>query len=78
MRFALHKMFEVFGLSMGDLLYEEYVLGNEELHPLKKDAPKCMRPIGRSTVISIFVLKQPAGGSGELSIYHGLTTSSRV
>jgi len=39
MGFALHEMFEVLGLSIGDLPYEEYILGTEELHLLKRDAP---------------------------------------
>jgi len=39
MGFALHEMFEVLGLSKGDLSYEEYILGTEELHLLKKDPP---------------------------------------
>jgi len=33
-------MFEVSGLSMGDLPYEEYTLNTEELHLLKRDAPQ--------------------------------------
>ena len=37
--FALHEMYEVSGLPMGDLLYEEYILGTKELHLMKKDAP---------------------------------------
>jgi len=35
--FALHEMFEVSGLTMGDLQYEEYIPNNEELHLLKSD-----------------------------------------
>ena len=38
--FALHEMFEVSGLSMGEVPYEEYVLGAEELHILRRDAPQ--------------------------------------
>ena len=38
-RFSLDEMHEVSGLSMGELPYEEYVLGIE-LHLLKKDAPQ--------------------------------------
>jgi len=37
--FALHEMYEVSGLVMGDTLYEEYVPSTEELHLLKKDDP---------------------------------------
>jgi len=40
MRFGLHEMFEVSGLSMGDLPYEEYFPSTEELHLLKRDAPQ--------------------------------------
>ena len=36
MRFAMHEMFEVLGLSMGDLPYEEYISGTDELD----DAPQ--------------------------------------
>ena len=39
MGFALHEMFEVSGLSMGNLPYEEYIPGTKELH-LLKDAPQ--------------------------------------
>jgi len=38
-RVSLHEMYEVFGHLMGELPYEEYVTGTEELHLLKKDAP---------------------------------------
>ena len=38
--FALHEKFEVSGLSIGDLSYEEYIPGTEELHLLKEDAPQ--------------------------------------
>ena len=34
------KMFEVSGLTMGDLPYEEYIPSAEELHLLKRDAPQ--------------------------------------
>jgi len=33
-------MFEVSALTMGDLLYEEYISSTEELHLLKRDAPQ--------------------------------------
>ena len=38
--FAFHEMYEVSGLQMGELPYEEYILGTEELHVLKKEAPR--------------------------------------
>ena len=38
MGFALHEIFKVSGLSMGDLPYEEYIPSIEELHLLNKDA----------------------------------------
>jgi len=38
--FALHEIFEVSGLSMGDLSYEEYISGTEELHLLNRDTPQ--------------------------------------
>ena len=37
--FAPHEMYEVSGLPIGELPYEEYVPGTEELH-LLKDAPQ--------------------------------------
>jgi len=37
MGFALHEMYEISGLVMGDAPYEEYVPSTEELHVLKKD-----------------------------------------
>jgi len=36
--FALHEMYEVSGLPMGDLLYED-TFSAQELHLMKKDAP---------------------------------------
>ena len=38
MGFTLYKMFEVLGLFMRDLPYEEYIPSTKELHLLKKDA----------------------------------------
>ena len=37
MGFALHEMYEISGLVMGDAPYEKYVPSTEELHLLKKD-----------------------------------------
>ena len=39
MGLALHKMYEVPGLVIGDASYEEYVPSTEELHLLKKSDP---------------------------------------
>jgi len=39
MGLALHEMYEVSGLVIGDTSYEEYVLSTEELHPLKNSDP---------------------------------------
>jgi len=38
--FALHEIFEVSGLPMRELPYEEYIPSTEELHLLKKEAPE--------------------------------------
>jgi len=38
MGFALHEMFKVSGLSIGDLPYKQYISSIEELHLLKRDA----------------------------------------
>ena len=37
MGLALHELYEVLGLVMGDVPYEEYVPTSEELHLLKKE-----------------------------------------
>ena len=39
MGFALHQMYVVLGLVMGDLLCVEYIPTTEGLHLIKKDAP---------------------------------------
>jgi len=39
MEFALHEMYEVSGLMMGDIPYEEYIPSAKKLHLMKKDAP---------------------------------------
>ena len=39
MELALHELYEVSGLVMGDAPYEEYV-PTEELHLLKKEDPQ--------------------------------------
>ena len=39
MGLALHKMYEVSGLIIGDAPYEEYISSTEELHLLKKSNP---------------------------------------
>ena len=39
MEFALYEMYEVFGLAMGDIPYEEYVPSVEELHLMEENAP---------------------------------------
>ena len=36
MGFALHEMYEISGLAMGDTPYEEYIPITEELHLMKK------------------------------------------
>ena len=38
MGLALHEMYEVFGLVMGDIPYEEYVPSAEELHLMEDSA----------------------------------------
>ena len=40
MGLALHKLYEVSGLIIGDAPYEEYVPTSEELHFLKKECPR--------------------------------------
>ena len=40
MRFTLHEMLEVSGLSVGELPYEDYIPSTEELYLLKRDAPQ--------------------------------------
>jgi len=38
-RLALHEMYEVLGLVIGDATYEEYVPSTKEQHLLKKSDP---------------------------------------
>ena len=40
MGLALHELYEVSGLVIGDAPYEEYVPTSEELHLLKKEDPQ--------------------------------------
>ena len=40
MKFSLHEMFEVLGLSIGELSYKEHIPSTKEIHLLKKDAPQ--------------------------------------
>ena len=40
MRLALHEMYEVSWLVMGDAPYKEYVPTSEELHLLRKEDPQ--------------------------------------
>ena len=40
MGLALHKLYEVLGLVIGDAPYEKYVPTTEELHLLKKEDPQ--------------------------------------
>jgi len=40
MRLALHELYEVSGLVIGDTPYEEYITTIEELHLLKKEDPQ--------------------------------------
>ena len=40
MGLALHELYEVSGLVMGDAPYEEYALTSEELHLWKKECPQ--------------------------------------
>ena len=70
MEFVVHEMFEVSGLSMGDLPYEEYISDTEELHLLKKDAPQVYETYWEVLCLT-FVLRQPDRGLGESSRCHG-------
>ena len=38
--FTLHEIFEVSGLSMGDLSYKEYIPSTKELYLLKRKTPQ--------------------------------------
>ena len=78
MGFALYEMFEVSGLSMGDLSYKEYNPGTEELHLLKKDAPQMYETCW--DILSHFhICAQTTGlrASG-VKPMSSVTTSSRV
>jgi len=39
MGLALHELYEVSGIVIGDAPYEEYVLTTEELHLVKREDP---------------------------------------
>jgi len=58
-----HEMYEVSGLVMGDIPYEEYGPSVEELHLMEDSAPLVYKHIGKCYVTSIFALRSPVGGS---------------
>ena len=57
MGLALHELYEVSGLVMGDAPYEEYVQTSEELHLLKKESLKYTRHTGKCCVTSTSAVK---------------------
>ena len=81
MGFSLHELFEVSGLSMWNLLYEEYNPGTEELYLLKKDVPQAYetyREILCHFYICALATGWRSGGLEELNKCHGLTSSPVV
>ena len=64
MEFALHEMYEISRLPMGELSYKEYAPGTEELHLMKKDTPECTRPTRRSCVTSTSAPQTTRLGAG--------------
>ena len=55
MGLALHEMYEVSGMMIGDAPYEEYIPSTEELYLLKKSDPLVYRLIERCSATSTSV-----------------------
>jgi len=60
MGFALHEIFEVSGMSMGDLPYDEYIPITEELHLLKRDVPQVYETY-REVLCHFYIYAQVTG-----------------
>ena len=71
MGLALHELYEVSGLVIGDAPYEEYVPTSEELHLLRKEDLRCTRHTGKCCVTSTSAGRYPPGGTWVLSICPG-------
>jgi len=76
MGLALHEMYEVSGLVMGDIPYEEYVSSAEELHLMEDSLLWYTQHIGKCYATSIFALRSPVGGLEKSSKWLGQITSS--
>jgi len=55
--FALHEMYEVYGLAMGDIPYEKYVPLAEELHLMEESALLVYTTYSKCCVTSMSMLK---------------------
>ena len=53
--FALHEIYEVSGLAIGDISYEEYVSSADELHMIEESLPWYMRCTGKCCATSTSV-----------------------
>ena len=74
MGLALHEMYEVSGLVIGDALYEEYVLTTEELY--KSEDPQVYETYWKCYASSISAGKYLSGGTGTLNKCLGRATCS--
>ena len=62
MGLALHEMYEVSGLEMEDIPYEEYSPSAKELHLMKDSAPLVYTTYWEVLCYSIFVPRLPVRG----------------
>jgi len=67
MGLALHELYEVSGLVMGDAPYEEYIPTSEELHLLRKEDPQVYETYWEVLCHPTSVDRYPPGGRGVLS-----------
>ena len=77
MGFALHKMYKILGLVIGDIPYEEYVSSAKELHLMENSAPLVYVTYGE--VLCHFYICAEITGSGGVKqmawadyFFHGL------
>jgi len=78
MGFALHEMYEVSGLVMEDIPYEEYVPSAEELHLMEDSAPFVYATYWEVCVTSISALRSPVLGLDGSDRWPGQITSLMV
>jgi len=75
-RLALHELYEVSRLVIGNAPYEEYVPTTEELHLLKKEDPQVYETYWEVLCHYTSVGRRLAKGTGALSRCHERATFS--